>query len=119
MINDTLFLKAELLEEEAKRRVTPFVGGNLSNVSQSTGGTVAVDKTGGEGSIPKERECNRRYETKYLRSRPTVCVCRPIQTSFSPSLASARSRSVLATGGCTGVPCQRDRLHRFVPFVLK
>lgn len=38
-------------------------------------------------------ECNRRYETKYLR-RPTLCVCRPIQTSFSPYLVCSASFGV-------------------------
>lgn len=78
------------------------------------GGAVVVDKA----AVHPEGTRNRRYEAKYL-GRPMVCVRRPIQTSFSPSLAFARPRSVLATGGCTGMPCQRDRLHRFVPFVLK
>jgi len=30
-----------------------------------------------------------------------------------------RSGSMVATGGCTGMSCQRHHLHRFVPFVLK
>jgi len=60
---------------------------------------------------------------------------RALFPSFSPSLfpppsvylslprahytGRPRSASVLATGGCTGVSCQRHHLHRFVPFVPK
>lgn len=44
-----------------------------------------------------------------------------LSLSLFPSLYAARphSDSVVATGGCTGVSCQRHHLHRFVPFVLK
>lgn len=44
-----------------------------------------------------------------------------VSLSLFPSLYAARPRSdsMVATGGCTGVSCQRHHLHRFVPFVLK
>lgn len=93
-----------------------------------------------EGTGPSKEalyECNRRYETTcyiYIGLQHVKCeLVRPytlqIQGSFAlsislslfPSLYAARphSDSMVATGGCTGVSCQRHHLHRFVPFVLK
>lgn len=50
-------------------------------------------------------------------------LCFFLSFSFSHFLSlyagRPRSGSMVATGGCTGMSCQRHHLHRFVPFVLK
>lgn len=97
---------------------------------------VAREGTGGP-SKETLYECNRRYGTMYyiyVGLQHVKCeLVRPytlqIQGSFVLSVslplflslyaARPRSDSMVATGGCTGVSCQRHHLHRFVPFVLK
>lgn len=99
-----------------KRRVTLPRESNLSKVP------IHVARRFLEGirrSTPKEHFTNATGDMKLSTYVGLQCVYVDLSKPLSHPPASARPRSALATGGCTGVPCQREHLHRFVPFVLK